>query len=148
MPESEAHTIDRASVALPHSEFLDQAHFQHDLHQGAVRRRARGQCPAGFDLRPRDRHQPPARRAARGPVYLRSSDHELPDLVALPSTGRSTSSSTGRIDSVKGGIRTTFEGVPDAPVTKFVLSMQGGKKGLLAELDQHLPGHPPRQGLL
>jgi hypothetical protein len=37
----------------------------------------------------------------------------------------------GRIDSVNGGIRTTFESVPDAPVTKFVLTMQGGKKGLL-----------------
>ncbi|HEX7244391.1 MAG TPA: hypothetical protein VF245_02350, partial [Solirubrobacterales bacterium] len=24
-----------------------------------------------------------------------------------------------------------FEGVPDAPITKFVLEMQGGKKGLL-----------------
>ena len=30
-----------------------------------------------------------------------------------------------------GGIRNTFQVVPDAPVTKFVLSMQGGKKGLL-----------------
>ena len=29
------------------------------------------------------------------------------------------------------GIRTTFESVPDAPVTKFVLEMKGGKKGLL-----------------
>jgi hypothetical protein len=37
----------------------------------------------------------------------------------------------GRIDSFKGGIRTTFETVPDAPVSKFVLRMQGGKKSLL-----------------
>jgi hypothetical protein len=37
----------------------------------------------------------------------------------------------GRIDSVGGGIRSTFEGVPDAPVTKFTLEMQGGKKGLI-----------------
>ena len=37
----------------------------------------------------------------------------------------------GRIDSVNGGIRTSFESIPDAPVTKFVLDMQGGKKGLL-----------------
>lgn len=37
----------------------------------------------------------------------------------------------GRIDSVNGGIRTTFEAVPDAPVTKFTLKMQGGKKGLI-----------------
>jgi hypothetical protein len=37
----------------------------------------------------------------------------------------------GRIDSVNGGIRTSFDQVPDAPVSKFVLSMKGGKKGLL-----------------
>ena len=29
------------------------------------------------------------------------------------------------------GIRTTFEFVPDAPVSRFVLWMAGGKKGLL-----------------
>ena len=37
----------------------------------------------------------------------------------------------GRTDSVKGGIRNTFEATPDVPVSKFVLTMQGGKKGLL-----------------
>jgi hypothetical protein len=37
----------------------------------------------------------------------------------------------GRIDSVNGGIRNTFEAVPDAPVSKFVLEMKGGKKSLL-----------------
>jgi hypothetical protein len=37
----------------------------------------------------------------------------------------------GWIDSVKGGIRSTFESVPDAPVSKVVLVMQGGKKGLI-----------------
>jgi hypothetical protein len=30
-----------------------------------------------------------------------------------------------------GRIRNTFEAVPDAPVTKFILEMKGGKKGLL-----------------
>jgi hypothetical protein len=37
----------------------------------------------------------------------------------------------GFIDSVHGRIRTIFVNVPDAPVTKFVLEMKGGKKGLL-----------------
>jgi hypothetical protein len=37
----------------------------------------------------------------------------------------------GRIDSVHGGIRNVFNTVPDAPVSKFVLELQGGKKGLL-----------------
>lgn len=38
----------------------------------------------------------------------------------------------GKIDSGKNhGIRNTFEVVPDAPVSRFVLEMSGGKKGLL-----------------
>jgi len=37
----------------------------------------------------------------------------------------------GRIDSFKGGIRTTFANVPDLPVSKFVLNLPGGKHGLL-----------------
>ena len=37
----------------------------------------------------------------------------------------------GRVDSVHGGIRNTFEAAPDAPVEKFVLEMQGGRKGLI-----------------
>ena len=38
----------------------------------------------------------------------------------------------GKIDTGKGGgIRNTFQAVPDAPVSKFVLELKGGKKGLL-----------------
>jgi hypothetical protein len=37
----------------------------------------------------------------------------------------------GRIDTVHGDIRSSFEVAPDAPVSKFVLEMKGGKKGLL-----------------
>jgi hypothetical protein len=36
-----------------------------------------------------------------------------------------------RIDSHNGGIRTRFESVPDAPLTKVIVEMQGAKKGLL-----------------
>ena len=37
----------------------------------------------------------------------------------------------GKIDSFKGGIRTTFASIPDLPVSKFVLNLPGGKHGLL-----------------
>jgi len=38
---------------------------------------------------------------------------------------------SARIDSVRGGIRARFDHVPDLPVSRFVLAMQGGKKGLI-----------------
>jgi hypothetical protein len=69
-----------------------------------------------------------------GKIYLRSSDHPLPDMVAVlkgPASMPVEIDSAGRIDSVNGGIRTTFEAVPDAPVTEIVASFPGGKKGLL-----------------
>jgi len=37
----------------------------------------------------------------------------------------------GRTDSVHGGIRNTFDVVPDAPVSKFTLRLMGGKKSLI-----------------
>ena len=65
-----------------------------------------------------------------GPVYLRSSNHKLPDLV-FDLRGQVDIEVVGRIDSIHGVIRSTFEDVPDAPVSKVVLRMQGGKKGLI-----------------
>jgi hypothetical protein len=87
-------------------------------------------CPAGSVYGRARAITPLLDAPLEGPVFLRSSDHPLPDLVAALH-GQIDVDLSGRIDSHKGGIRTTFEGVPDAPVTKFVLEMQGGKKGLL-----------------
>ncbi|MFP5389423.1 MAG: hypothetical protein ACLGG5_09015, partial [Thermoleophilia bacterium] len=128
--------IATASVALPHSEFLDQSHI------GTVCTRvqfAQGDgngsaCPAGSVYGHAVAQSPLVDYALVGPAILRSSSHKLPDLVVAlhgPPSQPVTADVVGRIDSVKGGIRTTFEGVPDLPVSKFVLSMKGGAKGLL-----------------
>jgi hypothetical protein len=70
-------------------------------------------------------------RAPEGPVYLRSSTHKLPDLVAALG-GQIQIALAGKVDTGRGGgIRNSFEVVPDAPVSRFMLSMQGGRKGLL-----------------
>jgi hypothetical protein len=69
-----------------------------------------------------------------GPVYLRSSNTKLPDLVAAlqgPASQPVKIELAGRIDSIKGGMRTTFAAVPDVAVSKFTLSLLGGKRGLL-----------------
>jgi len=66
----------------------------------------------------------------RGPVYLVSSSHQLPDLVA-DLRGQVNIQLHGVISSVKGRMKTVFNNTPDAPVTKFKLQMNGGKKGLV-----------------
>lgn len=122
--------IARASVALPHSEFIDQAHFRTVCTRVQF---AAGQCPAGAVYGHVKATSPLVGYALEGPVYLRSSSNKLPDLVAVlkgPPSQPVEIDLVGRVDSVNGGIRFTFEAVPDAPVTKAVFTAQGGKKGL------------------
>ena len=129
-PQGQAN-IGKVAVTLPHSEFLDQSHI------GTVCTRvqfAAAQCPAASVYGEAEAITPLLDQPLKGPVYLRSSSNKLPDLVVAlkgPASQPIEVNLAGRIDSIKGGIRNSFELVPDAPVTKFVLRMQGGKKGLL-----------------
>jgi hypothetical protein len=119
--------VGRVAVNLPHSEFLDEAHID----TVCTRRQFAGdECPAGSVYGYAKAITPLLERPLEGPVYLRSSSHLLPDLV-VALRGQVEIDLEGRIDSANGGIRTTFETIPDAPVTKFVLSMRGGARGLL-----------------
>ena len=126
-PKGAYANIARASVALPHSEFLDQAHIRTICTRVQFAAQA---CPRGAIYGHARAITPLLDKPLEGPVYLRSSSNPLPDLVA-DLNGQIHVVLVGRLDSVHGGIRTTFDSVPDAPVSKFVLSMRGGKKGLL-----------------
>jgi hypothetical protein len=119
--------IARAQVSLPHSEFLAQEHI---VTICTRKRFSAHKCPKGSVYGYAEARTPLLAKPLKGPVYLRSSSHPLPDMVAALS-GELGVNLVGRIDSHNGGIRTTFEAVPDAPVTKFVLRMKGGAKGLL-----------------
>ncbi|HVC08274.1 MAG TPA: hypothetical protein VND98_11925 [Solirubrobacterales bacterium] len=119
--------IASVQVTLPHSEFLDNAH----LHNVCTNVQfAAHQCPSGSVYGHATAETPLLDHPLEGPVYLRSSTHKLPDLVA-DLEGQIQIVLDGRIDSIHGGIRNTFEAIPDAPVSRFTLEMQGGKKGLL-----------------
>ena len=116
-----------AQVALPHSEFLDQGHI------GTVCTRvqfAANQCPAKSVYGFAKAITPLLDAPLEGPVYLRSSNNQLPDLVA-DLNGQVNVVLAGKNDSIHGGLRNTFEAVPDAPVSKFMLTLKGAKKGLL-----------------
>jgi hypothetical protein len=126
--------IGRAQVTLPHSEFLDQSHIKTICTrvQFAAGNRPGEKCPAGSIYGYAKAITPILDEPVQGPVFLRSSIHPLPDLVAALHNGQIDFNLVGRIDSVKNGrIRNTFELVPDVPVKTFTLTMQGGKKGLL-----------------
>ncbi|HSC20515.1 MAG TPA: hypothetical protein VLC07_02195, partial [Solirubrobacterales bacterium] len=119
--------IKRAALTLPHSQFLDQGHI------GTICTRvqlAASACPARSIYGYARAQTPLLDDEVAGPVYLVSSDHELPDLLA-DLHGQVSVRLRGVISSKKARMQTVFYPVPDVPVRKFTLQMKGGKKGLL-----------------
>jgi hypothetical protein len=119
--------IARASVGLPHALFLDQASLAKICTRVQF---AANDCPKKSVYGRARAFTPLLGQPLEGPVYLRSSTNPLPDLVAHLE-GQVGIDLVGRIDSFKGGIRTTFDRVPDVPVSKFTMILPGGRHGLL-----------------
>ncbi len=120
-----------AVVTLPRSAFLDQSHIRTICTRVQF---AANACPAAAIYGFAKAITPILDEPIEGPVYLRSSNHKLPDLVAAlkgPPSAPVNAELIGRIDSHKGGIRSSFEAIPDIPVSSFVLTMRGGNKGLI-----------------
>jgi hypothetical protein len=119
--------IKRAALTLPRSQFLDQSHI------GTICTRvqlAASACPARSVYGFARAESPLLDKPVAGPVYLVSSDNELPDLLA-DLKGQVNVRLRGVISSSKRRMKTVFSSVPDVPVSKFVLNMKGGGKGLL-----------------
>jgi hypothetical protein len=114
-------------LRLPHSAFLDQAHIRTICTRAQF---AADSCPPAAIYGNAVAYTPLLDQPLRGPVYLRSSSHQLPDLV-VDLHGVVDVEAVAHIDSVQGGIRATFAAVPDAPLTKVVVQMQGARKGLI-----------------
>jgi hypothetical protein len=127
-PKGAYANIAKAQVTLPHSSFLDQAHIRTICTRVQF---AANACPAGAIYGFARAFTPLLEKPVEGPVYLRSSSHKLPDLV-LALHGQVDAVAVARVDTGKGnGIRTTFEAIPDVPLSKVVFEMKGGKKGIL-----------------
>ncbi len=126
MPEGGVN-VAGVSVTLPPTQFLDQRHLR-----GICTREqfAAETCPAGSVYGYAKAWSPLLDAPLGGPVYLRSSNHRLPNLVA-DLGGELRYALNSRIDTARGGIRTRIEDAPDAPLSKFMLRMKGGGRGLL-----------------
>jgi hypothetical protein len=112
---------------LPRSAFLDQAHIRTICTRVQFAAKA---CPKGAQYGYIKAWTPLLDTPLEGPVWLRSSNHKLPDLV-FDLHGLVDIEVDVRIDSKGGGIRASLEDSPDAPLSKVVLKMQGAKKGLI-----------------
>jgi hypothetical protein len=124
--------IGAAAVTLPPSVFLAQEHVKGICGRGQY---AAKSCPASSVYGRARAFTPLLEEPMEGPVYLRASDNPLPDLVASLSGRGIEVEVLGRIDSVKGKLRATYDALPDAPVSKFVMTLAGGRHSLLVNAD-------------
>jgi hypothetical protein len=128
----------RVAVTLPGTELLDSSRIRTVCSRV---RFAAGSCPAGSVYGHATAWTPLLDAPLEGPVYLRAGKHDLPDLVASL-RGQLRLDLVGHIDSVGGRIRTSFESVPDVPLKKFVLTLGGGRRGLLVNTGGLCAGAP------
>jgi len=135
-PKAADANIAKAKVTLPASEFLEQGHIKTIC---TLPQFAREACPEDSIYGSAEAYSPLLAQPLQGPVYLRvAPGRTLPDLVAdLHGGGLGLRIEVvGHIDSVHGGLRGTFESVPDAPVSRFVMNLFGGKRGLLVNSEE------------
>ncbi|HEU4735844.1 MAG TPA: hypothetical protein VFS48_02300, partial [Solirubrobacterales bacterium] len=124
--------IRSAQVTLPPSLFLEQGNIETICTRAQF---AADRCPPGSVYGHVRAFTPLLGAPMQGPAYLRASSHTLPDLVFVLRGQGIEVDVAGRIDSYKGGIRGSFPTIPDAPVTKFVLKLKAGKRGVLVNAE-------------
>ena len=117
----------RAAFILPRATILDQSHIKTICTRVQL---AAGECPKNAIYGHAKATSPLLAKALKGPVYLTSSNHTLPDLL-VDLHGQVPVRLRGVISSAHGRLKTVFNNTPDVAVDKFVLTMKGGGKGLL-----------------
>jgi hypothetical protein len=134
-PKAKSANIGRVQVTLPRTEFIDPARVSNPCTRPQF---AEGKCPKGSILGTATAYTPLLDKPLSGKVYFRANggERDLPDIVA-DLNGQIHVVLVGFVDaqhkqgSEVSRVRTTFATVPDAPVSKFVLNLKGGKEGLL-----------------
>jgi hypothetical protein len=133
-PAGQANTR-RLVLILPPTEFIDPLRTANPCTRPQF---VAGTCPPASVLGKAKVFTPLLSEPLEGPIYFRANggERELPDAVA-DLHGKVHIVSVGFVDAVhkKGSessrVRTTLASVPDAPLTKAIISLRGGSKGLL-----------------
>jgi hypothetical protein len=140
--------LSTVSLALPKSLRLSKARLL-----GSVCSKdqfAAGSCPPGSVLGSAKVITPLLAAPLQGPVYLRAAGaKQLPEVVA-DLKGAVHVVLEGQLQATKSGaVRASFEGLPDAPISKFILNIEGGKKkGVLENAANLCAGHLRAAALL
>jgi hypothetical protein len=137
-----------AQVALPKTLFLDNAHIgtlctRVQFKEGVIEGE---KCPAASVIGTARALTPVLDAPLEGPIYLRSNggERQLPDIAASLHGSQISVVAVGYTDSAPGGgLRNTFEVIPDAPISSVDIDLFGGRKGLI-ESSRNLCSYMPR----
>ncbi len=119
--------VARAAFVLPRTTILDQSNIKTICTRVQL---SANSCPKRSVYGHAKATSPLLEGRLKGPVYLTSSSNKLPDLL-VNLRGQVNIWLRGVISAKNGRLRTVFRRVPDLPVKKFTLEMNGGKRGLL-----------------
>jgi hypothetical protein len=116
-----------ATFTLPSDELLDLRH----LRRLCQRSEPVGQCPPQSRLGSLRLQTPLLEAPLEGPVYLRVPSRRLPDLAAEVHSGGLSFLLSGRTTNSGGKLGVSLESLPDIPISSAVLSLGGGRRGIL-----------------
>jgi hypothetical protein len=116
-----------AEFSLPAGELLDLRHLG-GLCRPAV---AADQCPRSSRLGSLRINTPFLDEPLEGLVYLRVPRHRLPEFSAEVRSGQLSFIVDGRTTEANGRFGVKLESIPDIPLTEAVLSLPGGRHGLI-----------------
>jgi hypothetical protein len=125
--DPEGAALKSASFDLPAGELLDLKHVR----ALCSRKVAVGSCPSASRLGSVRIDSPSLEAPLEGPIYLRVPSHRLPDLVAEVRSEGFSFLLQGRATNSKGRLGVKLESLPDIPLSKAVLSLAGGRRGIL-----------------
>ena len=117
----------RTAFILPRATILDQSHIKTICTRVQL---AANECPKNSIYGHAEATSPLLAGKLKGPVYLTSSSHELPDLL-VDLHGQIPVRLRGVISGKNARLKTVFNETPDVAIKKFILTMKGGSKGLL-----------------
>ena len=139
-PKEQNANIARTSVILPKGMLIAEAHVNSPCTRvqfNSTSVPGEG-CPPESVLGTAKVWTPLLENPEEGKVYFRSNggERELPDLVValrgqIPVQLVGFIDSVGRKNAEERRLRTRFQSVPDAPVSRFELKLLGGARGLL-----------------
>src|SRR5262249_21767008 len=110
----------RAAFILPRATILDQRHIKTICTRVQL---AANECPQDSIYGTARATTPLLAKPLKGPVYLTSSNHELPDLL-VDLKGQVPIRLRGVISSQHGRLKTVFNNTPDVAVKQFELTMK------------------------